>query len=319
MQQPDSRATRLLSSSCDDGTQATHAQASTRPPTRRRMLGMGLAGMGLTGAGLGALLASPAAHAELAEVRERGSLKIALYKSNLPFSDVGTSGMQGVDAALGKAIAERLKLGVQWLPFEAGENLNDDLRNMVWRGHYLGYGPADLMLQVPIDKRLIASTGQVEFLSPYYRHQLGWLVHDQIATTDLRNFQLEGLSLAAEIGTAAAGALLGQGGGQYRSAVKLQNNGVDAALGVLNSQWDAAYVTRAQAESALAQAPNKRTARFEPMVLQGTPANGWAVGMAIKSGQPELAKAIGLAMKSLQEDGTLVAIYRAQGLQLIHP
>jgi hypothetical protein len=41
--------------------------------------------------------------------------------------------------------------------------------------------------------------------------------------------------------------------------------------------------------------------------------------MAIKSGQPELAKAIGLAMKSLQEDGTLVAIYRAQGLQLIHP
>ena len=266
MQQPDSRATRLLSSSCDDGTQATHAQASTRPPTRRRMLGMGLAGMGLAGAGLGALLASTAAHAELAEVRERGSLKIALYKSNL-----------------------------------------------------LGYGPADLMLQVPIDKRLIASTGQVEFLSPYYRHQLGWLVHDQIATTDLRNFQLEGLSLAAEIGTAAAGALLGQGGGQYRSAVKLQNNGVDAALGVLNSQWDAAYVTRAQAESALAQAPNKRAARFEPMVLQGTPANGWAVGMAIKSGQPELAKAIGLAMKSLQEDGTLVAIYRAQGLQLIHP
>lgn len=287
-----------------------------RPPSRRRVLGMGLAGAGL---GLAGMLGSTAARAEMADVRERGSLKIALYKSNLPFSDVGSGGMQGVDAALGKAIAERLKLGVQWLPFEAGENLNDDLRNMVWRGHYLGYGPADLMLQVPIDKRLIAETGQVEFLAPYYRHQLGWLVHDQISTTDLRNFQLDGLVLSAETGTAAASALLGQNGGKYRSAVRLQTSGVDAAMGVLNSQWDAAYVDRAQAESAMAQARDKRPVRFEPQVLHGTPANGWVVGMAIKSGQPELAKAIGMAMKSLQEDGTLTAIYRAQGLQLINP
>ena len=256
---------------------------------------------------------------DLARIRANGALKVAVYKDNAPFSAGPATDMKGLDVSLAEALARQMNLKLSLLPFDAGENMNDDLRNMVWRGHYLGYGPADLMLQVPIDKRLIAATGQVEFLSPYYRHQLGWLVHDQIATTDLRNFQLEGLSLAAEIGTAAAGALLGQGGGQYRSAVKLQNNGVDAALGVLNSQWDAAYVTRAQAESALAQAPNKRAARFEPMVLQGTPANGWAVGMAIKSGQPELAKAIGLAMKSLQEDGTLVAIYRAQGLQLIHP
>ena len=56
----------------------------------------------------------------------------------------------------------------------------------------------------PIDRLGRKWVGRASRLS--LRHQLGWLVHDQIATTDLRNFQLEGLSLAAEIGTAAAGA-----------------------------------------------------------------------------------------------------------------
>ena len=43
------------------------------------------------------------------------------------------------------------------------ENMNDDLRNMVWKGHYLGYGPADVMLHVPVDNRLMAENDKVQF------------------------------------------------------------------------------------------------------------------------------------------------------------
>jgi hypothetical protein len=43
--------------------------------------------------------------------------------------------------------------------------MGDDLRNMVWRGHYLGYGPADVMLQVPVDK-FLAHNPQVMILRP---------------------------------------------------------------------------------------------------------------------------------------------------------
>ena len=85
------------------------------------MLGMGLAGM-VWPSRTQCLAGQPLPHARTGRgARARLHSKLP-YKSNLPFSDVGTSGMQGVDAALGKAIADRLKPGVQWLPFEAGEN-----------------------------------------------------------------------------------------------------------------------------------------------------------------------------------------------------
>lgn len=276
--------------------------------------------VGLSALGMG-LLGASSAHAELADLKEKGSLKIALYKNNLPFSDANREGMTGVDAALAKELAKRLQLGVQWLPFDAGENMNDDLRNMVWRGHYLGYGPADVMLQVPIDKYLIEKTNQVEFLAPYYRHELGWLAPESVSSADLQTMSLDGLKLVAETGTAASGALLGYGGGRYREAVKLESDGVVAAKGVIKGQYQLAYVTRAQADSAIASAPVEQRAsfRFTAQVLPGTPPRGWAIGLAIRAGQPQLSEALQAAMRGIREDGTLAAIFREQGLQLTAP
>ncbi len=292
---------------------ATPAQPHPRL-SRRQCLALGLSALWL-----------PAdARAELADLRERGTLKIAVYKNHWPFSDSGKEGVQGLDAKLGQALAQQLKLNVQWLPFDAGENMHDDLRNMVWKGHYLGYGPADVMLQVPIDRYLIEETRQVEFLGPYYRHEIGWLVTDALSSADLQRMALDGVSLTAETGTAAASALLGHGGGRFRNAVHLEANGVDAARSVVQGQRQAAYVTRAQAEAAMASAAAQPTSptqrlRFEAMALPGTPAKGWVVGMAIRKGQPELSQALGTALKALQDNGTLTAIYAAQGLQRVAP
>ncbi len=270
-------------------------------------------------AGAATAMTAGTAWAELADLRERGSLKVALYRNHLPFSEGGAQGVSGADAALAKALAERLRLGVQWLPFEAGENMGDDLRNMVWRGHYLGYGPADLMMQVPIDRHLIGETRQVEFLMPYYRHRLVWLTRGVPSRADLRSMSLDGVTLAAETGTAAAAALLGYGGGRFRNAVRLSSTGLDAARGVVDGKWPAAYVTQAQAEFVLKDVAGASDYLVEPASLPGTPQNGWVVGLAIKSGQPELAQALGQAMKALQEDGTVARIWREHGLTLLAP
>jgi len=270
-------------------------------------------------AGVAAALTAGTTWADLADIRERGSLKVALYRNHQPFSDGGSHGVSGTDAALAKALAERMRLGVQWLPFDAGENMGDDLRNMVWRGHYLGYGPADLMMQVPIDRDLIAQTRQVEFLMPYYRHRLVWLTRGAPSRADLRSMALDGLALAAETGTAAAGALLGYGGGRFRDAVRLLPTGLDAARGVVSGTWQAAYVTQAQAEFALKGLANAGDYLVEPAALPGTPPNGWAVGLAVKSGQSLLSQALGQAMKGLLEDGTVAGIWREHGLTLLAP
>ena len=73
------------------------------------------------------------AQADWNKLQQTGALKVAVYTEFAPFSDHGA----GIDIDLAEALAKKLKLRLTLLPFPAGENLGDDLRNMVWKGHYL--------------------------------------------------------------------------------------------------------------------------------------------------------------------------------------
>jgi len=111
-----------------------------------------LLGAAALGALPGMLSATP-----LDKVKARGALVVGLYKEMPPFN----AGGAGIDVELGRALAEALGLKFSPLPFSAGENMDDDLRNMVWRGHYLGFGPADVLLHVPVDRPLMQANPQV--------------------------------------------------------------------------------------------------------------------------------------------------------------
>lgn len=276
---------------------------------------------------LGMLLALGAAPAfaegeldDLAKIRARGTLKVAVYKDNAPFSSGDVNDMQGLDIALAEGLARQLKLKLSFLPFDAGENMNDDLRNMVWKGHYLGYGPADIMLNVPVDKYLIQKNRQVMIFSPYMR-QVPVLLHDVSKIPQINEpAELVGRKLAAERGTGAAGALLGHDNGLLRTQVTVFNSGVDAAMAVLHGQADAAYVLRSQAEAAMAQ--DKADAikfLISPMPLTGLPVNGWPIGMAIKSSFKDLGQALDVAMKELRDNGELLAMFKQRGMTLTAP
>lgn len=257
---------------------------------------------------------------DLAKIRAKGTLKVAVYKDNAPFSSGATNDMLGLDVALAEALAKQLNLKLALLPFDAGENMNDDLRNMVWKGHYLGYGPADVMLNVPVDKYLIQQNRQVTIFSPYMR-QVPVLFHDPRKLAQVNDpDELKDHKLAAERGTGAASALMGHHSGMLRSQVSLFNSGVDAATAVLSGQADAAFVLRSQAEAAAAQARAKpEEFLISPMVLTGLPANGWPLGMAIKSDYKDLGQALDVAMKALRESGELLAMFKSRGMTLTAP
>lgn len=257
---------------------------------------------------------------DLAKIRARGTLKVAVYKDNAPFSSGATSDMLGLDVALAEALAKQLNLKLALLPFDAGENMNDDLRNMVWKGHYLGYGPADVMLNVPVDKYLMQQNRQVTIFSPYMR-QVPVLFHDPRKLAQVNDpDELKDHKLAAERGTGAASALMGHHSGMLRSQVSLFNSGVDAATAVLRGQADAAYVLRSQAEAATAQAKAKpEDFLISQMSLTGLPDKGWPLGMAIKSGYKDLGQALEVAMKALRENGELLAMFQTRGMTLTAP
>jgi len=257
---------------------------------------------------------------DLAKIRSRGILKVAVYKDNPPFSSGSSSDMSGIDVALAQALAKQLKLKLELLPFDAGENMNDDLRNMVWRGHYLGYGPADVMLNVPADKYLMQQNRQVVILLPYMR-QIPVLLHAAKVLAQVNSTQdLKGHKLAAERGTGTASALIGPGNGLQGSQVSLFSTGVEAAQAVLRGEVDGAYVLRSQAEAAIALDKTKQVSTLmSALPLNGLPENGWPIGMAIKSSFKDLGGALDAAMKELRASGELQAMFAQQGLTLTTP
>jgi polar amino acid transport system substrate-binding protein len=276
---------------------------------------------------LATLLAAglPRAHAQtelsdLARIRASGSLKVAVYKDNAPFSDGPANNVQGLDVSIAAALARQLQLKLSLLPFDAGENMNDDLRNMVWRGHYLGYGPADVMLQVPVDKYLMQKNRQVLILAPYMRQQLV-LVHDTRRIAEVGSpDDLKGLPLAAERGAGAASALMGYGGGLLRTQVGIHNSGELAVQAVVDGKAAAAYVTRAQAEAVLSRTePRPGQIRLGTLALGGVPETGWPVGMAIKAEHKELGQALEAALQAMRNSGELLAIFQQHGLTLTAP
>lgn len=257
---------------------------------------------------------------DLAKIRASGVLKVAVYKDNAPFSDGPASGMKGLDIAIAEALAKQLQLKLALLPFDSGENVNDDLRNMVWKGHYLGYGPADVMMHVPVDKYLMQQNRQVLIFAPYMR-QSQVLLHDTTVLPKVSSPEdLKGFKLAAERGTGSASVLMGHKAGMLMPQVTLYNSGVASAKAVIDGKVSAAYVMRSQAESVLSQI-QPQTARWmmSSLPFYGMPDNGWSLGMAIKADYKDLGQALQKALQELRSSGELLRIFQNQGITLAAP
>jgi ABC-type amino acid transport substrate-binding protein len=254
------------------------------------------------------------------KIRASGVLKIALYKENDPYSDGNMTKMTGLDVSLGQALAKALQLSPSYLPFDAGENMGDDLRNMVWKGHYLGYGPADVMMHVPVDKYFMEQNRQAFIFAPYAREHLVVLHNPKNLEQVYNPEDLEGRKIVVEQGTGAASAMMGYKGGLLRERVSLYKSGIDAAKTVLEGKADAAFVSLAQAEAAIfALKLDRKEWAFSKVTMPGVPPNGWPLGMAVKADNKELASLLDSALDNLRASGELLKIFQAHGLTLAAP
>ena len=114
-----------------------------------------------------AALCNVASARPLDDVVRAGAVRIGVYRDNPPFSFRRDGKLVGVDVDIGRTIAERLKVEPTYIEITAGETVDDDLRNAVWKGHYLGGGGADLMLSVPYDRAFAQRNPNAAFFAPY--------------------------------------------------------------------------------------------------------------------------------------------------------
>jgi ABC-type amino acid transport substrate-binding protein len=253
------------------------------------------------------------------KIRASGTLKVALYKDNDPYSDGNAANMSGLDVEVARALAKKMGLSVSFLPFDAGENMNDDLRNMVWKGHYMGYGPADVMLHVPVDQYMINQNKQVMIFNAYSREQQV-VMFDSVKHPGVsRPEDLQDLRIAVEQDAGAASVMMGYGGGVYRNQVMLFRTGALAAKAVLSGQADVAYISRAQAESVLFKNNQPMGWVVSNFSMPGALPNGWPLGMAVKKDNRELIDALDSAMAELRSSGELLQVFKSQGLTLVAP
>ncbi|MEK7882767.1 substrate-binding periplasmic protein [Methyloversatilis sp. NSM2] len=262
---------------------------------RRRLL---LAGAGLALTGLPAWAEGDEVWAG---VKKSGLLRVAFYKDFAPFSNEG----KGSDVDIAAALAARMGLKMSPMFFDADENMGDDLRNMVWKGHYMGHGPADMMMHAPVDREYMARQDKVEFLAPYHRERYA-IAYDRRRVDNLETMApFEKLPCGVVVDTLPDSLMLSADGGRYRSQLKHYKTLAEAMAALRSGEVAGVMALQGELEGAVAGDANFPVGPA-PIALLNT--RQWPVGIAIRKGEQQLGRAIMEAMNALVADGEIERI-----------
>ena len=258
--------------------------------------------------------ALPARADGLEAFRQRGRLRFAVYNDFPPYS---MAGGKGIDADLARALAAKLGLAPEVVGFNADEDMNDDLRNMVWKGHYLGTQPADVMMHVPVDPYLAKANDKVRIFGAYHREALALARRpEQVrqapsgsAAVALEVFTRE--KIGVETASLADAFLLGVLNGRLRENVVHFKTVAEAAQAALEGKIAAVMAPRAELEAAL---KGRGELVIDVVNFPELQTGSWPLGMAVKVEEQALADAVAAALAELKRDGTLTEIFRRHGI-----
>ncbi|WP_434513281.1 substrate-binding periplasmic protein [Dechloromonas sp. ARDL1] len=256
----------------------------------------------------------PAVADTLDSVRQRGRLRVAVYNEFPPYS---MAGGKGIDADIARAIAAKLGVTAEIVGYNADEDMNDDLRNMVWKGHYLGAQPSDVMMHVPVDEYLARANDKVRIFGAYHRETLALARNPEripkppsgSAAVALEVFTRE--KIGVETTSLADSFLLSVLNGRLRDNVVHFKTVAEAARAMTEGRVSAVLAQRAELEAAL-QGQTRMV--IDTPHLPELKMDGWPLGMAVKVEDQALAEAIGTALAELKRDGSIAAIFKRYGI-----
>ena len=269
---------------------------------------------------LSAASTSPAASRPLDEVTASGSLRIALYKENAPWSDMENGKPVGIDVDIADEIAKALKVKPEIKLYDASEDVGGDFRLNLWKGDLVGSPLSDLMLQVPNDKVLAERDDQIFLTSPYFMQKLAF-AYNKEKLGRLENVADIGTSKVAVEGTSASDiSLMTLLGGRFRAnanhflnfeqAVKAYKAGEEPVIAGTQAQIQAAFH-----DDGIALTDN-------PVIiptLVGPVKNHWELAGAVRTNSRDLGYAVGDVLTAMVKDGRLKAICDKYGVTFTPP
>jgi polar amino acid transport system substrate-binding protein len=254
---------------------------------------------------------------------ESGVLKVALYQDFAPYSFQQDGQPRGIDYEVSTALAKGLglRLEVIWAP--PGEKLDDDLRDYIWRGHYLRpHELADVMLRVPYDREFSYKSNElgelvnelVVMFGPYQRErwQVAFDRRRLDAVPSVAVFQRHPIGVEVEsvpsfyLSSVKDGLLSQQThhyGNVQQAFAAMKAGEVDAVM-ALRGEVD--WQRKLAADEQLALAENA----YPDMGKQV-----WDIGMAVHESNRQLAYALEEKLEELILAGELKRIYDHYGLR----
>ncbi|RJG09287.1 amino acid ABC transporter substrate-binding protein [Pseudomonas cavernicola] len=276
------------------------------------------------------LLCLPFAQAQVRpfdDIVDSGVLKAAVYEDFPPYSFQQDGQPRGVDVELAGALAEGLGFKLELLWVTPGEKLDDDLRNYIWKGHYLRPTLlADVMLRVPYDRDYANKRNelgelvneQVVMFGPYQRER--WqVVHDtrRLPTVDsVGVFRIH--PIGVELESVPSFYLSSVFGGQLSGNTQHFPTSKAAFEAMQGARVDAVMALRGELDWLLFEAQDpalKAADNTYPNLGQPT----WDIGMAVHEANRQLANAIELQIEEMVRDGRLQKIYADYGLRFELP
>lgn len=240
---------------------------------------------------------------------QAGHLAVAVYTDFAPYAQGG----QGIDVDVAKALAGKLGLVADVQAYPAADDIDGDLRNIVWRGHHLWRGRlADVMMHVPVDPWVMRKNEQVRIFAPYFRERL------VVARSRARIPQLPTLQvftterIGVQVETIEDRYLVSSFGGLLRENVVHFGSVADATAALLRGEVAAVMGRQSIIEATL----GAEARRFEISAAPapGLATTGWELGLAVKADNPGLAAALERAMAELVADGTIERIFTKRAI-----
>jgi len=269
------------------------------------------------------------------DVIASGYIRIGVYRDFPPYSWEEQGAPRGIDVDIAAQVADALGLNLQLHWITPDEGLEDDLRNNVWRGHYLDKDEdnplamkqlADVMLRVPYDKAYAYKQDSLGYLinefvvmmAPYHeeRWQIAYDTRRLESVKTLAVFQYE--PIGVEIDTVPAFYFTAALNGRMRDKTHHYVNPRAAFDAMEQGEVAAVMAMRSEIDWLLKR---KDSPRFQ-LAENSFPTMGkqvWDVGIAVRETDRQLGYAVEAILDAMIRDGRMQRIFEHYGVRFTAP
>ena len=255
---------------------------------------------------------------DIDEIQERGTIRIAVYEDFPPYSWLDGPTPRGIDVEIGALVAADLGVAPDFVFVDAGETIETDLRNVIWKGGLLGEKVSNVMMRVPYDPRFACRVEQVSFTGQYATERIA-IGYARAAYPDdppvPAYFRFD--TVAVENDSIADFYLSSFPGGQLAGNVRRFPTMDQAMRALAGGETKAAMGPLAQVEWGIHERPDAGLSVHTPP-LPAFSAGDWTLGVGVNFRFRALAYAVDDAILAALKDGRIAAIHEEYGVTF-HP